>query len=136
MDAALRAAVRERAAECCEFCQRRQAESPLQIEHIIPRELGWADDLESLALGCAECNPHKGSNLTSIDPETSQAMRLFYPRHNRWVDNLAWKTLLIVVLTAFGRTTVRVPAPELIGKDPGLRGHAISVLQAGKTGWA
>ena len=76
MDAELRAAVRERAGERCEYCQRRQADSPLiplQIEHVVPRKHGGSDQLENLALACAECNLHKGSNLTGIDPESGRA---------------------------------------------------------------
>ncbi len=103
--------MRERAAHCCEFCQRRQADSPLaplHVEHIIPRKHGGTDDWDNLALACAECNLHKGSNLTGIDPEINQVTRLFNPRHERWADHFAWDALRIIGLTAVGRTTVRV----------------------------
>jgi len=111
MDAELRTAVRRRAAQACEYCQRRQIDSPLiplQIEHIIPRKHGGSDSLENLALACAECNLHKGSNLTGIDPETNQVTGLFDPRHDAWDDHFSWDGLRIVGLTAVGRTTVRV----------------------------
>jgi hypothetical protein len=47
MDARTRLTVRERAGEACEYCQRRQADSPLiplQIEHITPRKHGALGD--------------------------------------------------------------------------------------------
>lgn len=111
MDAATRAAVRDRAADCCEYCQRRQAASPLiplQIEHIIPCKHGGSDELENLALACAECNLHKGSDLTGIDPENGAITRLFNPRRDRWEDNFAWDGWRIVGLSPTGRTTVRL----------------------------
>lgn len=111
MDAATRAAVRERAGQCCEYCQRRQINSPLiplQIEHIIPRKHGGSDDLDNLALACAECNLHKGSNLTGIDPETNQIEPLYHPRREPWSAHFRWDGVCIVGLTPTGRTTVRV----------------------------
>ena len=53
MDAELRDAVRRRAGQACEYCQRRQIDSPLiplQIEHIVPRKHGGVDSFENLAL--------------------------------------------------------------------------------------
>ena len=44
----------------------------LHVEHIVPRMHGGSDDLENLALACIDCNLHKGSNLTGIDPEPSR----------------------------------------------------------------
>ncbi len=111
MDAKLRAAVRERAAERCEYCQRRQADSPLvplQIEHIVPRKHGGGDHSDNLALACAECNLHKGSDLTGIDPDTGQITPLFDPRRQRWGEHFSWDGLRILGTTAVGRTTARV----------------------------
>ena len=111
MDAATRAAVRQRAGQCCEYCQRRQTDSPLiplHIEHVIARKHGGHDGLDNLALACAECNLHKGSNLSGIDPESRQLVSLFHPRRDRWAEHFAWDGLSIVGLTAIGRTTIRV----------------------------
>jgi len=116
MDEATRAVVRARAADCCEYCQRRQSDSPLiplQIEHILPRKHGGSDDLENLALACAECNLHKGSNLTGIDPETSLVTPLFDPRRDSWDTHFRWNGLFIEGRTPIGRTTVRVLAMNL-----------------------
>lgn len=81
---------------------------PLQIEHIIPRKHGGSDDPENLALACAECNLHKSSNLTGIDPDTGQITPLFDPRRQVWADHFVRNGLQIVGRTAAGRTTVRV----------------------------
>ncbi|HUY87556.1 MAG TPA: HNH endonuclease signature motif containing protein [Pirellulales bacterium] len=111
MDAQTRAAVRKRAADRCEYCQRRQIDSPivpLQIEHVIPRKHGGSDDLENLALACAECNLHKSSNLTGIDPDTNEITPLFDPRRQIWTEHFSWSGLRILGRTATGRTTVRV----------------------------
>ncbi|HEY5311882.1 MAG TPA: HNH endonuclease signature motif containing protein [Pirellulales bacterium] len=111
MDAALRAAVNLRAGHGCEYCQRRQTASPLiplQIEHIIPRKHGGGDSLDNLALACAECNLHKGSNLTGIDPETNAITPLFNPRQDRWDDHFVWDGLRLAGQTNIGRTTIRV----------------------------
>jgi len=111
MDAATRAAVRERAGQCCEYCQRRQIDSPLiplQIEHIVPRKHAGSDELDNLALACADCNLRKGSNLTGIDPETNEIEPLYHPRRELWSAHFRWDGIHIVGLTPAGRTTVRV----------------------------
>jgi 5-methylcytosine-specific restriction endonuclease McrA len=111
MDKQTRAAVRERAANRCEYCHRRQIDSPLiplQIEHIIPRKHGGGNSLDNIALGCSECNLHKSSDLAGIDPLSNEMTRLFHPRRDRWEDHFVWDGLRISGLTAVGRTTVRV----------------------------
>jgi hypothetical protein len=82
----------------------------LQIEHVVPRKHCGPDALDNLALACAECNLHKGSNLTGLDPETDQITPPFHPRRDSWSDHFAWDGLSIVGLSPIGRTTVRVLA--------------------------
>ena len=111
MDAAIRLAVRKRAADRCEYCQRRQADSPLMtlhIEHVVPRKHGGDDALDNLAAACSECNLRKGSNLTGIDSATNQITPLFNPRRQSWAEHFCWEGLRIVGMTAVGRTTIRV----------------------------
>ena len=111
LDADLRFAVRVRAGDRCEYCQRHQRDSPLltlQIEHIIPRKHGGDDRVENLALACVDCDLHKGSNLTGIDPESSLITPLLNPRHNPWDEHLSWDGVRLIGLTAIGRTTIRV----------------------------
>lgn len=111
MTSATRAAVRERAAHRCEYCQLHQNDSPLatlHVEHIIPRQHGGTDELENLSLACIDCNLHKGPNLTGIDPESNSVTTLFHPRRDLWEEHFAWHGLYLVGRTAVGRVTVRV----------------------------
>ena len=103
--------VRQRAGNRCEYCHLHQDDSPLavlHIEHIVPKKHGGTDDTDNLALACIDCNLHKGSNLTGIDPETDEITELFHPRRHEWDEHFEWKGIFIVGLTAIGRTTVRV----------------------------
>lgn len=111
MDSKLRVAVRERAARCCEYCRRQQTDSPLitfHVEHILPRKHGGSDRMENLALACPECNLHKRSDLTGIDPQSNLVTRLFDSRSQQWGEHFAWDGVRIVGLTAVGRTAIRV----------------------------
>jgi 5-methylcytosine-specific restriction endonuclease McrA len=59
MDVAVRKLVRQRAGNRCEYCGRRQEESPLatlHVEHIIPRKHGGDTVRGNLALACNQCN--------------------------------------------------------------------------------
>lgn len=73
MDRALRALVRARARERCEYCGLPQAMVPLvtfHVDHVVPCKHGGGDSDDNLALACFHCNLHKGPNLTGIDPDT------------------------------------------------------------------
>ena len=111
MDAATRARVRERSGNRCEYCQLHQDESPLatlHVEHIRPRIHGGDDGLENLALACIDCNLHKGTNLTGVDPETNQVTELFHPRRQEWNAHFEWRGNHLHGKSAIGRTTIRV----------------------------
>jgi hypothetical protein len=111
MTRTLQEVVRQRAKYCCEYCRLHQEDSPLavlHIEHIIPRKHGGTDDVENLCLACIDCNLHKGSNLTGIDPSTEDVTQLFHPRRDRWEEHFELTGLCIKGKTAIGRTTVRV----------------------------
>jgi 5-methylcytosine-specific restriction endonuclease McrA len=103
--------VRQRAEYRCEYCQLHQDDSPLaalHIEHIRPIKHGGTDDLENLCLACIECNLHKGTNLTGIDPETDEITPLFHPRKDNWDEHFGWNGTRIAGSTAVGRATIRV----------------------------
>lgn len=89
----------------------RQADEPFfrhQIEHVVPKRHGGADELDNLALACPHCNRHKGPNLSGLDPLDGRLSRLFHPRRDRWDDHFADRGPIVVGLTAVGRATVRV----------------------------
>ena len=53
ISAQIRAQVRQRAHNACEYCHLHQDDSPLaalHVEHIIPKIHGGSDDVENLAL--------------------------------------------------------------------------------------
>jgi 5-methylcytosine-specific restriction endonuclease McrA len=108
MDAHLRQSVRARAAYHCEYCRLPQEFSELRfhIEHVIPRQHGGGDDADNLALACPDCNLRKGPNLTGIDPETREVVRLFHPRRDVWSDHFRYEASAVVGATAVGRTTI------------------------------
>ena len=111
MRSATRAFVRQRAGDRCEYCQLHQDDSPLaalHIEHIRPRKHGGTDDDANLCLACIDCNLHKGSKLTGIDPQSDVTTPLFHPRDQKWADHFEWNGIQIVGKTAIGRTTIRV----------------------------
>jgi 5-methylcytosine-specific restriction endonuclease McrA len=111
MTEAVRHLVRQRAKRRCEYCQLHQDDSPLaalHIEHIRPIKHGGSDALENLCLACIDCNLHKGTNLTGIDPETDEITPLFHPRRDNWDEHFFWNGIRIAGHTAVGRATIRV----------------------------
>jgi 5-methylcytosine-specific restriction endonuclease McrA len=107
MDAATTQFIRQRAGNRCEYCHLPQNFSGLRfhIEHIVARQHRGPEDADNLALACPECNVHKGTNLTSVDPDTSKVTPLFHPRRERWTDHFTLVDGGIVGKTPPGRTT-------------------------------
>ncbi|MEX2287774.1 MAG: HNH endonuclease [Planctomycetaceae bacterium] len=113
MNESTRTRVRQRAGNRCEYCQLHQNDSPLamlHVEHVVPKKHGGTDELSNLALACIDCNLHKGSNLTGIDPVTGHLTELFHPRRQQWDEHFEWVGIHIVGKTQAGRTTVHVLA--------------------------
>jgi hypothetical protein len=102
--------VRTRAAERCEYCRlpQRYYTELFQIEHIVARCHGGGDEVDNLALACRHCNLHKGTNLSGIDPETSELTRLFHPRTDPWEEHFTIERGIVRGRTAVGRTTAYV----------------------------
>jgi len=111
VESRLRLAVRERAENRCEYCQKQQEESPLipfHVEHIIPRKHGGGNDMINLALACADCNLKKSSDLAGLDPLTNQLTPLFHPRTEHLDEHFHWDGIHLIGSTAIGRTTIQV----------------------------
>lgn len=106
----LRARVAEQARYRCGYCltQEMVVGVPMDVDHIIPEVLNGPTEEENLWLACSLCNSHKGDRVTAVDPATSEVVRLFDPRRQRWGEHFAWADggALIVGLTAVGRATV------------------------------
>jgi hypothetical protein len=102
----------------------RQDDSPraaLHIEHIVPKIHGGTDNPDNLALACIDCNLHKGTNLTGIDPQTNEVTELFHPRRQNWEDHFEWRGIHLIGKTAVGRTTVLRSRHEFRGPDRAAR---------------
>lgn len=113
MDHATRELVRRRAGDRCEYCLLPQEAIPLlafHVDHIVAKQhLNERSDDPSLpALACNRCNAYKGTNLSSIDPETKAPVPLFNPRQDAWTDHFALEGGAIIGLTSIGRATVRL----------------------------
>lgn len=106
----VRARVRVQAKERCGYCRSLQKYvlGVLEIEHIIPKALGGADDEENLWLSCRLCNAFKGIQTHGRDPITNRKVKLFNPRQQKWSRHFAWTNngTHIMGLTACGRATV------------------------------
>jgi HNH endonuclease len=110
MDTTTRDFVRRRADNRCEYCLLRQEYCDLthHVEHIVSRQHGGLDDIENLALACQRCNLRKGPNLTGVDPETGDVVRLFHPRHDQWGEHFLLRDVKIEGRTPVGRATAQV----------------------------
>lgn len=106
----LRWLVHARARDRCEYCLVAEMPTfaPHEIDHIIARKHSGPTAAENLALSCFLCNRHKGSDLTSIDPQTGEIVLLFHPRHDKWTDHFQLRGAEITPLTATGRATARM----------------------------
>jgi 5-methylcytosine-specific restriction endonuclease McrA len=104
----LRDRVIQRAEGRCEYCRLHQNFSIYshEVDHVVARKHGGQTRLENLALSCLPCNRYKGSDLTSIDPQTGEITRLFNPRLNVWSEHFILENGRILGLSAIGRTTV------------------------------
>lgn len=98
----------ERAGNRCEYCllPAEVAFFPHEVDHVIAEKHGGATDIDNLAFACWRCNRHKGSDLTSFDPQTGQPSPLFNPRTQVWEEHFAREGERIIGLTPEGRTTV------------------------------
>jgi hypothetical protein len=107
---ALRRLVYERAGGSCEYCLIPEIAvfAAHEIDHIIAQKHGGPSDADNLALSCALCNKHKGSDLASLDPETGLIVPLYHPRRDHWTAHFQVHAGQVVPLTPTGRVTVRL----------------------------
>lgn len=107
VSASLRRQVILRAGRLCEYCLTPDGVSfyAHEIDHIIAEKHGGASDSENLAFACWRCNRHKGSDLTSIDPDTGGVVSLFNPRTQLWSDHFRIDGARILPVTAEGRVS-------------------------------
>jgi hypothetical protein len=113
MDKVTRDQVIERAGDTCEFCRLPQSAQPFitfHVDHVIASQHREDDGLDNLCLSCQSCDLHKGTNLTTIDPESDELVRIFNPRMDIWGDHFRFEDFVVVGLTDMGRATARLLA--------------------------
>ena len=112
MDAAARTLVRERAKHRCKYCLVPEALSyhTFHIEHVIPIKHRGSDDDSNLCLACRNCNLHKSSNLSGLDPDSGELTPLFNPRVDNWTEHFIFRGPYIDGTTPVGRATIYVLA--------------------------
>jgi len=105
----LRAWVRRRAAGRCEYCRIPEWATfdDHQLDHIIPRRHDGRSTASNLALACANCNRHKGTDVSAFDPVDGQLVRLYHPRRQVWPEHFQFAGLRIQPLSGTGRATAR-----------------------------
>jgi hypothetical protein len=110
VSAPLRRLVVERARNRCEYCGIPEAATfaAHELDHIVAQKHGGQTETGNLALSCALCNKHKGSDLTSVDSETGDIIPLYHPRKDIWSDHFKLDEMRIVALTAKGRVTIQL----------------------------
>jgi hypothetical protein len=108
----LRKFVSDRAQDYCEYCliPAMFALASHQVDHAIAEKHGGETIEENLALSCSLCNQAKGSDIASIDSETSDVVRLYNPRKDIWVEHfqIEIESGVISPLTAIGRVTIKL----------------------------
>lgn len=106
----LRQLVAIRANFVCEYCLLAETDAyfNFQIEHIISRKHGGSSELENLALACVFCNRYKGSDIATLSLETSELVRFYNPRIDRWQEHFRLNEAVIESLTEIGEATIRI----------------------------
>ncbi|MBI5667267.1 MAG: HNH endonuclease [Chloroflexi bacterium] len=106
----LRRFVFDRAKGQCEYCLIHDDDGlwPHEIDHIYAEKHGGETIESNLCLSCDACNRYKGSDLASLDPESSEPVFLFHPRRDVWSDHFRLNDSIIEPLTPKGRATDRL----------------------------
>lgn len=106
----LRRLVATRADYLCEYCLIHEDDTffGCELDHVISEKHGGLTREDNLAYACLTCNRKKGSDVASIVPETSELVRLFNPRTDRWGDHFG--------LLRLGPDGIMILSSTLIGK--------------------
>ena len=107
---AVRARIRQRADNRCEYCLSPQAlvMGRLQIDHVFPIAKGGSNAEDNLCLACELCNQYKWTKTEAVDPKTGQTISLFNPRTQAWHEHFVWSEdgIELVGKSACGWATV------------------------------
>jgi len=106
----LRRLVATRADYLCEYCLIHQDDTffGCEVDHIVSLKHSGPTQAENLAYACSFCNRYKGSDIASVSLETSELVRLFNPRADRWADHFRLSGNVIEPITSIGEATARI----------------------------
>jgi HNH endonuclease len=107
----IKIAVFKRANHQCEYCLINEKFSffSFHIEHIISLKHGGKTELDNLALACPICNINKGTDIATILPKSSEPIRFFNPRSEKWSDHFSLEPSgLILPVTPIGEATIKI----------------------------
>jgi HNH endonuclease len=106
----LRAFVERRANGKCEYCLIHEDYTVKrhEVDHIRATKHGGSTVDSNLCFSCYDCNRYKGSDLTSIGPNTNEITPLFHPRQDKWVDHFVLNGAVIEPRTPKGSATVQL----------------------------
>ena len=79
---------------------------PFHLDHVIAGQHAGSDDPGNLAWACQRCNLCKGTNLSAMDPDSAQVVRLFNLRADEWNQQFKIESERLVGVTPTGRATV------------------------------
>ncbi len=113
---ALRRFVAARADWRCEYCRIAETDTwfGCEVDHIISEKHNGTTEADNLALACAPCNRHKGTDVATV-LEDGSLIVLFNPRRHLWTDHFRMAGSQIIGITSIGLATVRLlklNAPE------------------------
>jgi HNH endonuclease len=109
MNAAIHAAVWDRAERRCEYCRVHNDDwdsYSFHIEHIYAKKHGGSDDPQNLCLSCPQCNWAKGSDLSGL--VDGKIVPLFHPRRQVWSRHFQWEGPILVGKTLCAKATIYV----------------------------
>jgi len=119
MNEQLRAQVRQRAGDRCEYCRMPQIGTvlPHEVDHIRSQKHGGPSTLENLCWSCAWCNSFKGTDIAAYPPGTDEIVPLFNPRTDAWDEHFFWEEATLHGKTPIGFATIgllRINQPERV----------------------
>ncbi|MCC5621914.1 HNH endonuclease [Nostoc sp. CHAB 5715] len=111
IDDATKEIVRKRANFLCEYCHspERISTTRFTVDHLIPKSIGGAAEINNLALACRRCNERRYNFVAGYDSETQAIVPLFNPRQQIWSEHFLWSAdgRTIIGITPIGRATCK-----------------------------
>lgn len=107
----IRISVAKKANFRCEYCRiyERYATFAFHIDHIISIKHGGSSDESNLAYSCRICNFNKGTDIATLNNDSSKLIRFFNPRKEKWGDHFKVNLSgVIIPLTDIGKATQKI----------------------------